>query len=299
MARDWEGILSAWAKAPSKTEIEKCEHAEGMIRKAIGSSEALSGHSTRVFAQGSYRNRTNVRMDSDVDVCVCCTDVVFVDYMDGITDSDTGLSDAVYSYVQFKKHVESALRDYFGAGGVSRGNKAFDVHANTYRVDADVVPAFEHRRYQKGSDGRIQSWIGTELRPDSGGRIINWPEQNYQNGVTKNSQTGQRFKGLVRVMKRLRNEMAEAGIAAAKPIPSYLLECLVWNVPNDGFETGSYLADLRWNIAHLWNETKTESSCEDWGEINELKYLFGPSQPWTREQARAFLDAAWEYVGFE
>ena len=51
-----------------------------------------------------------------------------------------------YSYADFKNDVEAALKSYFGAGSVTRGNKAFDVHANTYRVDADVVPCLEHRR---------------------------------------------------------------------------------------------------------------------------------------------------------
>jgi hypothetical protein len=39
------------------------------------------------------------------------------------------------------------LTDFFDRGAVQRGNKAFDVHANTYRVDADVVAAFEYRWY--------------------------------------------------------------------------------------------------------------------------------------------------------
>jgi hypothetical protein len=39
--------------------------------------------------------------------------------------------------------------------------------------------------------------------------------------------------------------------------------------------------------------------CTEWGEINELKYLFRISQPWTMEQAHAFVSAAWDYLGFK
>ena len=77
--------------------------------------------------------------------------------------------------------------------------------------------------------------LGTELLPDNGGSIINWPRQNYTTASTKNDATGRRFKAVVRILKRLRYEMVDNGHTVAEPIPSYLLECLVWNVPNEGF----------------------------------------------------------------
>jgi len=48
--------------------------------------------------------------------------------------------------------VETALKNYFGSDKVIRGNKAFDIHANSYRVDADVVPAFAYRHYNGGGE---------------------------------------------------------------------------------------------------------------------------------------------------
>jgi hypothetical protein len=51
--------------------------------------------------------------------------------------------------------------------------------------------------------------------------------------------------------------------------------------------------------AHLWNQTRVYESCKEWGEVNELKYLFRGAQPWTREQVNSFLQAAWDYIGFE
>jgi hypothetical protein len=104
---------------------------------------------------------------------------------------------------------------------------------------------------------------------------------------------------MVRVMKRLRNEMKDAGHTSAAPIPSFLNECLVWNVPDDGFNRSTYTADVRYVIAHLWEQTRTVDTCNEWGEINELKYLFRGGQPWTREQVNTFLHAAWNYVGFQ
>ena len=296
-----EDTFRSWAKAPGQTEQEKCDNAESAVRKAIAASSALSLANIKVFPQGSYRNRTNVKQDSDVDISVLRTDICFADYSmsEMLTDSDVGLVNHPYSYGEFKNDVETALRSYFGRNGVTRGNKAFDIHENSYRVDADVVPCFQHRRYKRRSSGGHYYISGTELRPDNGGQIINWPDQNYENGVAKNDATNRQFKGVVRILKRLRNEMDEENIASAKPIPSFLIECLVWNVPNEGFGHDSYTADVRWALAHLFNNTMNREGCHEWGEINELKYLFRGSQPWTMEQAHEFISAAWDYLGFK
>jgi hypothetical protein len=297
--RNWEDVFCTWGCAPSATEREKCENAERAVRKAIDASKKLNGKTIEVFAQGSYANRTNVRQDSDVDICVLYKDAFFPDYSlsQGLSDAALSFTGGRYPYAEFKNDVHGALKSYFGADSVTRGNKAFDVHANTYRVDADVVPCFEHRRYMGTPQGH---WFesGTELIPDNGGNIINWPRQNYDNGVTKNDATGRRFKAVVRILKRLRYEMVDNGHKIAEQIPSYLLECLVWNVPDEGFGHDKYRDDVRYALAHLWNETRTDEACKDWGEINELKYLF-VGQPWTRVQVHSFLDAAWNYIGFE
>lgn len=83
---------------------------------------------------------------------------------------------------------------------VTRGNKAFDLHSNSYRVDADVVACFEHRRYNK--DGTYTK--GTQFTTKDGKTIVNFPEQHYANGVSKNNATGRRYKRVVRILKRLK-----------------------------------------------------------------------------------------------
>ena len=79
------------------------------------------------------------------------------------------------------------LVDYrFGRANVRRGNKAFDVNENTRRIDADAAPCFAYRLY-------VNSWQyheGTALiADDTGGRITNFPQQQYENGVAKNDAT--------------------------------------------------------------------------------------------------------------
>jgi hypothetical protein len=278
----------------------KCENAERAVRKAVDASTKLAPKTIEVFAQGSYANRTNVRQDSDVDICVLYKGGFVPDYAmsQGLNDTILGFTDDEYSQVEFKNDVEAALRSYFGPGSVTRGKKAFDVHANTYRVDADVVPCFEHRRYH-GTPEKPWCLFGAQLRPDDGGVIVNWPRQNYTNGVERNGDTGRRFKALVRILKRLRNEMLDKGRKVAEPIPSYLIECLVWNVPKEGFGHETYWEDVREALAHLWRETRSDERCKEWGEVNELKYLFSQVQPWRRDEVNAFLTAAWNHIGFK
>ena len=295
MMRDWENTFSSWAKPPGKTEQERCENAEQTIRNAIASSDKLNLRDIKVFAHGSYRNNTNVREDSDVDVGILCYDTFFMSLPEGYTRESFKIDLAKYQYEQFKDEVGEALIKYFGESSVLRGNKAFDIHENSYRVDADVAPFFEHRRYS--TDGSYSS--GVELQPDNGGRVINWPEQHYQNGVGKNTETNRRFKALVRIIKSLCNEMLDKSIAEAKPILGFLIECLVWNVPNNQFGYDTYKSDVQNCLAFLFNNTTNDEQCSEWGEVSELKYLFRGHQKWTRQQAHSFISAAWDYIGFD
>ena len=296
-----EETLESWSTGPSATETEKCENAVLAVRKAVNAHNRLSGLDISFFAQGSYRARTNVRLDSDVDICVRRNDVFFADYPDEKKREDFGNVVSDLSYSDFKKLVGEALSDYFGKTGVTRGNKAFDVHANTYRIDADVVPTFEHRRYtgRLNLDGTPHYESGVAFLPDKGVIVKNWPEQNYTNGVYKNGECNRHYKRVVRILKRLRYVMRGKGVLAAENASSFLIECLVWNAPNEAFKHDTYTADVRYVLAYLWNQTRTDADCAEWREVNELKDLFRSGQPWTRQQASDFLQAAWDCIGFE
>jgi len=299
MSRDWESVFSTWAQGPSATEQERSENAERQIRAAISASEKLKNRDIRVFTQGSYRNRVNVRRNSDVDIGVLCFDTYFPEYPDDNVKANLSESfvPATYTYQTFKNELEEALVSKFGRPAVTRGKKAFDIKANTYRVEADVAAFFEHRRYTS-----VSSYLsGVEMIPDdfNPARIRNWPEQHYENGVQKNNETSRTYKRVVRILKTLSNEMADAGVASAKSTPSFLIECLAFNAPNSAFGYSSYRSVVREVLANLFNDTMDDKKCSEWGEVSELKYLFRGSQPWTRATAHQFLNDAWNYIGYE
>jgi hypothetical protein len=297
MSSGREDLFQQWARPPSETERLKAERAESAVREAVNSSPVLDLHSISVFTQGSYRNRTNVRQDSDVDVCVLCDETFFFHLPDGKRANEFGITvPASYPYQRFKEDVAKALFDHFGSSRVTRGSKAFDIHENTYRIDADVIPCFEYRFYQNGGD----YVVGTGFVPDGATQFIyNYPQQNYDNGVSKNGLTYRRFKAVVRILKRLCYAMRDAGVPEARHIPSYLIECLAWNVPNNHFTRDSLTESVSAVIADIWSRTGVQFVYKEWFEVNGFKFLFHGSQPWTREQANAFALAAWNHVGFE
>ena len=288
----------------SKTEEQRSENAIGAIRNAVNGSSTLKQRKIKVFTEGSYRNRVNVRQDSDVDVGVMLYYDSFLDeYPEGKTRADFGMIDGDYHYSQFKNELEEAMVDHFGRPAVKRGNKAFNLRENTYHVEADVVPLFEFRQYLESGDYRA----GVALVPDRGGRIENYPERlveywpstplHYENGNSKNTNTSRRYRGLVRILKKIRNEMENAGSSSTKAIPGYLFECMTWNVPNAAFAESTWDTRVQAVLAHLWINTQDDANCTSWCEGDDIKYLFRASQPWTRAAAHTFINEARDFVG--
>jgi hypothetical protein len=302
MSAAWDDRFGTWAQPPSTTESDKIQHAITAVRKAMDADTKLAPL-TKVFVQGSYRNRVNVRQDSDVDIGVLYSgNIFFYQCPPGKTAADFGIVDAPYPYGEFKNDVQAALTRHFGADKVTRGPKAFDIHENTYRVDADVVPLMTHRRY--GIDGSYL--CGTELRADDGTQIINWPErlydspiwpnQHYENGNAKNTDTARSYRGAVRIIKKLRNVMDEAGVAAAKPIKGFFVECLVWNVPNSCFAQTTWYEVVSEVLEHLWLRVTDVNLCGGWTEVSGYKWLLKNDEE-KRIQAATFVAAARKYIG--
>jgi hypothetical protein len=292
-----ETLLRRWTKPPSNTEDERAENACRVVRNAIQGAEQLAGRDIDVFLQGSYHNNTNVRLESDVDICVCLKETCTTDYdfAPNLSDAVTGYGPATYLYGDFKNDVGAALAATFGGRNVSRGNKAFNVRENTYRVTADVVACVEHLRYE--ADGSITK--GTSLFADSGDQIENFPVQHHKNGVRKNNVTGGFFKDSVRMMKNLRNAMVEDRWSEAEPIASFFNECLVWNTPSELLMLSTWTATMRAMLVHLWEHLESADRCGEWGQVSELLYLFKGPHALSREEARAWVGAAWTYLEFE
>jgi len=310
---DWERTFRNWLARASDTEEERCENVTAMVEAAITDCERLAELEVEVFQRGSYPCNTNVRQVSDVDVVVLLRDAVQWEGPEhaGVADlrleagfiataiRDIGslFLDQSASYWEFRGLVRKALERKFGGSAVKEGDKSIKISENTYRVRADVVPCCEFRRYTgaKLPDGSWEHDLGVYLygSREPRRRIVNYPVQDMDNGVGKNNLTNYCYKRVVRILKSLRDEMLGADLAVAV-VPSYLVECLAWNVPPEIFDLceGGYVGVVRTCLAALEEALAGPGAGDTFTEVNGIKPLFGDDQAWSLEAAQAFVSAA-------
>ena len=302
VARDWEARFTNWKGKASDSEEEKYKRTCRAIGEALRASDRLSNYEFDVYAKGSYPNFTNVVADSDVDIAVELTTFFgnrFIHEAKGLSLSDVGVipytGDATLA--GFKDDVQAALTGYFGVESIQRGNKAIRVTENSGRLPADVVPCVTERTWT--SQGRYNEGIRLQSDRNPEERIINYPRQHLEEGTRKNDATSRRYKRVVRILKRLENEMVDEGVIGV--VPSFLIESSVWNVPNSKFDASTWKGRVRAALAHIYNETMNDGcvTSDDWLEANAIKFLFWSGQNWSYQDAHEFASKAWDYIGFE
>jgi hypothetical protein len=271
-----------WTKPASITEEDKCNNALRMIGDAINDWDELRSKDIELIPQGSYENNTNVKTESDVDICVMLKDIFYTKYRQGVIKENYGFVDAIYSYGDFKSDVYKALVKKFGEQNVKCGNKSIKIHSNSYRVDADVVPALQYRDYSNDYLMYSQNYIeGIKFYSGKGEEAINFPKLHTENGTKKNKNTNYMYKKIVRIIKRLRYNMVDAGYTSAKNASSFVIECLIYNMPNqylyNPIFTIRYTDVLNTTISYLIDAT-LNYKCENWKESNEINYLFRDTQ---------------------
>lgn len=304
MGKDWGSFFATWAQPQSDTENSEANRTVEQIRAALSRWPALQRQDYRVYLKGSYRSRTNVRRRSDIDLAVelrshavgsnGCFTTTRTGAAVRLSNAALGLSDAPPEYgaarQTFKDDCLAALQHAFGWTNVERHNKCILLSDKSTTLPADVVPCTTLRRY----DSSAQYFEGITLVPDRGGEIVNWPQQDYDNGVTKNANTSRRYKRTVRGLKALKELMAAEGIAET---PSWLVECLTFNLPDAVFASSQDVDNALNGL--LWLQTALErtSGRGEWVEVNSLKWLFGDDQTWSLADARLFIQDALTYTG--
>jgi hypothetical protein len=301
MARDWEATFSSWIERASDAEQKRYEWTRDQINLALSGNTRLASYSFTVYAKGSYPNFTNVVRDSDVDVAAelqTLFELDFVDEAESLSLEDVGVTPYMgdASLAAFKDDVHRALCDHFDTDAVDRGKKAIHIRESARRLAADVVPCVTHRTYFTATNYAEGIRLRDDARPAAS--TENYPRQHLEQGIARNTATSRRFKRVVRILKRLENEMVDHGII--DPVPSFLIESAVFNCPDGAFHPVTWTGRVQNALAHIYNGTMS-SDCEsstNWMEVNRVKYLFHPAQAWSYQQAHQFADRAWDYIGF-
>lgn len=295
MARDWASWLETATAPASATEEQERDRTEARIRQAIVDSGEFAEGDVRVYAKGSYAHRTNVRRDADVDIAVEWTRFAYVSVWGETADmgpEELGYrpasEDQIITPADLRGRIERAMRSAFPSRVDTTGRVAIKVEGAA--LPADVVPCFGLKRY----DAVGVSVPGSRLFPTSGAWIDNFPRQHYDNGVTKNANTAGRYKKVVRCFKRLEADLTERGLMNAE-VPGYVVECLLWNVPDHLFNQGRVIDDVRGCLIWLWNALVDPERYRDFVEVCRLVYLYrsGRHRP---EDALAFVRSAFSEI---
>lgn len=229
--------LDTWSKQGS---ITQSASTYASVKNALESTNSLyKDRSFEVFLQGSYGNDTNIYAESDVDV-VIRLDSVFRGDIDSLSAEEKtayhNLPNATYDFNDFKKHVIIRLQTAFGKENIVEGKKAIKIKPNLSRRSVDVVVAHQHRRYHSWPHNYTS---GIVFSTKSGAEIINFPKKHSENCTVKHQGTNNNFKPMVRIFKNIRSKLVDDGKITKDIAPSYFIEGLLHNVPNN-LLTGTY-----------------------------------------------------------
>ena len=290
-----EKTLKQWAKPASETEEKRISNAIKMIKEAIKDYENLKDRNIEIFVQGSYANNTNVRTKSDVDVCIMLKDTFYCEYPDGYTDGHYGFSIGINSFDEFRKDVINALKNKYGKENVKPGNKSIKMKSTSYRVEADAVPSFQYRNYKIiNSIDRNHFIEGIKFYSNTGNEIINYPKEHIEKGKRKNTDTQRKYKRTARIFKRIRHQMIQDGISVKKCISSFLIESLLFNVPDFQFTYNE-----PWNnkikdiIKYLQDDDKS-----NYTEVSGKLDLFDNTRKWDIASVDNFLKQMYNFLGY-
>jgi hypothetical protein len=286
-----ESQLKTWSHQGS---ITQSSNTYNTIKAALeADTTPYAGKNFTVFLQGSYGNDTNIYSESDVDIVIRLDDCFHSD-LESLSDKEKSIykqafNDATYTHTDFKRDVLSVLKGQYGSA-VKVGDKAIAIDANGSRRKSDVIVATQFRRYRKFQSISDTRYVeGICFFNAAGERIVNFPKQHSANLTAKHQAASKWLKPMARVFKNMRTRLVQDGYIKAGIAPSYYIEGLLYNVPNEKLTT-SY-QDC---VANTLNWYLQEASKSDLLCANEQYYLLrdGYNTCWRQASCDAFIKAA-------
>lgn len=250
-----ESQLKTWSNRPDPARSAATYAA---VREVLDKSPRLREYGPDVYLQGSYANATNIRSDSDVDVVCQLTeswqpDIARLDPLSQLRYRGA-YSSTELTWSRFRSDVLLTLREAFGSA-VSEGSKCLKIAGDARRLPADVLVAQEYRLYTRFNNYVDQAYIeGVTFWDRQGRRIVNFPKRHRENGETKHAATKDQYKAIVRTVKNARRRAVDDGLISKAVSPSYFVECLLWNVPNDKYDPSlklAYIDSILWLGDHV------------------------------------------------
>jgi len=268
-------ILGSWSHHHSGMASKQ---AHVSIRDSLTSHKGWAkGIKYRVFLQGSYKNDTNLRRDSDVDVVVQLAIKLRprVAALNGEElEQDQAHKFALERWQSFRDQVFKALRATYGTKAVISGRKSLKLSKGKIPASADVVVTLH-------CETGLAFYLPSERR-----WVVSYPQQHYERGVKKERATSGRYKRTIRMVKAARNHLVENGALKDGTAPSYFIECLLYNVPNEFFKPSlgqSYCSIVEYLASADFQQFVCQNGvCELFGQSKDL---------WNMNRAQKFVRA--------
>ncbi len=302
--QSWNDRLEHWERPASDSEEAMIERAASMARQVMSADPWFVTERVQIEPQGSYYNNTNVRKESDIDLRAVHPDI-YIQYEPGVHVSyayqafgyhDTGKT-FIDSSARLRRQIAMQLGSRFGPHNIdASGRKAIRVNGIPgSRATVDIALCFVLDRIGWNSlASRYTQAKGIAILSTDGSWTFSFPDQHHANGIAKRARTKLRFKKIVRMAKRLRDELVQQGAIRAKEVPSFLIECLVFGVEDQAFlvESDDRYDRLRRVMSRINAQLHDAAWCNSATDITELVSLFGNDKPWTASSARQFAHAA-------
>ena len=284
-----ENQLKIWAQ-PGTVKGAKNTHAA--IRHALARHQWPDDVRYRTYLQGSYRNNTHLRRQSDVDVVVELTSIPI---RDGSLLPDAqkrslhrSFPEPEYGWRRFRRDVLRAITAGFGESRVQESKKTFKLSMESPEIPVDVVVAVRYLTYTEYSSQR--SYKRTEgmglYLPTESRWTVSYPHLHRRNGVGKEKATSGWFRRTIRIFKNARAQLVEEGRLGPATARSYQIECLLYNVP-DRLLAGS--CQSAYSSALYWLE---RNDLTRFSSQNKLVPLFaGGPDSWNERDARTLIEA--------
>jgi hypothetical protein len=254
--------------------------AEGVLREALCRSPLLDARPYEIFCQGSRVNNTYIEDASDIDL-VLMLKMPFESNVEALDEA--GMDNfserhqvGLYGWGEFRGDVLAALGESYV---VRMGRRCVNVDApdSLFGEMVDILLATEYRLYSAFPAPGVELYEqGVFFRDREGRPIVNFPKRHRRNGDEKDLRTGGRFKEVIRTAKRVRRLAERERMIAEGAAPSYLLECLLYNVPDHVYRRSSlgeaYRGALEW-LRRCYREDSVsfaELPCQ-----NGINRLFG------------------------
>ncbi len=300
----WNDRLTHWERPASDSEEQQIERAANMVRNALSSNKRLTDEGITIHPQGSYYNNTNVRRESDIDLRAIhpCIKLEYASNVDvdtartvlGIYDTGRTYSDIAQ---EMRGNIIIELTKKFGIVNIDASGKKAIRLKKQYgtRADLDIATSFNYHWVVWNSyTNNYIVYKGIAILATDNTWTYNFPTHHHRNGIAKRARTRHRFKKNVRILKRLRDELVKSYQLRQKQAPSFLIESLTYAVEDEYFLVESddrYYRVLR-ILYRIIERLNDPSFVRNGKEINDIKYLFHPVQPWSIFDAKAFVLAA-------